>query len=140
MRILDLVSVDDNNFSVSVYAYLGIGWFEPRLEYAPEGDDGGRVLGAGGINVDPEFIKLECPYSILYVVHKNSLQASVCYFNCICFCCCSVCVKSILRQTTNFLCCRYLWFPNLIISAVKDFKPVSELRPQTLLKIKKDKE
>ena len=34
---------------------------------------------------------------------------------------------------------RYLWFPNLIIAAVKDFQPVSELRPQTLLKIKEDK-
>ncbi len=31
MMIQDLVSVDDNNFSVSVYAYLGIGWFDPRL-------------------------------------------------------------------------------------------------------------
>ncbi len=34
--------------------------------------------------------------------------------------------------------CRCLWFPNLIIGAVKDFRAVSEIRPQTLLKIKED--
>ncbi len=50
--IQDLVSVDDNNFSVSVYAYLGIAWFEPRLEL-----NGPKPQGAAGVNVDPEFIK-----------------------------------------------------------------------------------
>ncbi len=50
--IQDLVSVDDNNFSVSVYAYLGIAWFEPRLEL-----NGPKPEGAAGVNVDPEFIK-----------------------------------------------------------------------------------
>ncbi len=55
LLVFDIVSVDEINFSLSVYAALGIGWFESRLEY-----NGTQLQerDSKGISVDPAFIQL----------------------------------------------------------------------------------
>ena len=63
--VTDVLSVNDAKFSISLYAFLGLRWIEPRLRlrlHRPPGrnstTDCGVSDGAGlGVDVDPKFLE-----------------------------------------------------------------------------------
>ena len=62
--VTDVLAVDDSNFSLTLYAYLGVRWLEPRLEIDLEGgfwaeDDEAEIERRleRGVDVEPEVLR-----------------------------------------------------------------------------------
>ncbi len=58
--VTDVLGVDDTQFSITLYAFLGIRWLEPRLELDEEAwkeEESLEEMLQAGVDVDPGFLK-----------------------------------------------------------------------------------
>ncbi len=56
--VTDVLSVDDSQFSITLYSYLGIRWHEPRLRMDRDfWNKTEEAEGEDGFGMDPAFLK-----------------------------------------------------------------------------------
>lgn len=123
LAIVDILSVNDNDFSISLYAYLGSRWKDPRLfldRALLEQEDQQRL------SVEPqlaEYTRLRLESVLFLYVYVKPVSNY--YFSGF---------LSNRNPTSDDI--RHLWVPNLMILNLKTFRPLSEApHPQTTLTV-----